>query len=184
MALVAGHAAGMLGGNNLGEVSWLGRVFFVAKPAEVGDVGQFWHVRRGIVRVQRQGSMAGFAGYVSVLAGCPRFAFVTMAENAGVLPGVNDGPLPDQGKRAGPIMAVLSKSFGNNRAAHRQKDGQTGQQNQGRANQMTCVPHQMAHRSPSPREPDLCAGIIRWCSGNIVTNSPVDGKISHSAQIR
>jgi hypothetical protein len=158
MALVAGHAAGMLRGNDLGESSWFGGVFFVATPAEVGDVGQLRNVRRGIVGMLRQGPMTGFARHVSVLAGGARFGFVIMAEDAGVLPGVRDGPLPHQRKGTRAIVAVLSKRFGDNRAAHHQKYNHTGQQNQGRANQMTCVPHQSAHRSLFPRKPYLCAG--------------------------
>jgi len=150
MALIAGHAAGMLGGNHLGEVARLGRVLFVAAPAEVGDVGQLRNVRRRIVCVLRQGPMTGFAGYVSVFAGGAGCAFVNVADNAGSLPGVSDGMLPDQGKRAGAIVAVLSKRFGDNRAAHHQKCGHTGQQNQGRANQMTSVPQQTAHYSLFP----------------------------------
>ena len=118
MALVAGHAAGMLGGHHLGKGWWLGRVFFVATPAEVGDVGQLRNVRRGIVGVLRQGPMTGFARYVGVFAGGARCGFVIMADDAGVLAGVSDGPLPDQRKRTGAIVAVLSKSFGDNRAAH------------------------------------------------------------------
>ena len=150
MALVAGHAAGMLGGHHLGKAWWLGRVFFVATPAEVGDVGQLRNVRRGIVGVLRQGPMTGFARYVSVFAGGACLGFVIMAKNAGVLPGVRDGPLPDQRKGTRAIVAVLSKRFGDNRAAHHQKCGHTGQQNQGRANQMTSVPQQTAHYSLFP----------------------------------
>jgi hypothetical protein len=126
MALVAGHAAGMLGGHHLGKAWWLGRVFFVAAPAKVGDVGQLRNVRRGIVGVLCQGPMTGFARYVSVFAGGSRFGFVIMADDAGVLAGVSDGPLPDQRKRTGAIVAVLSKIFGDNRAAHHQKYGHTG----------------------------------------------------------
>jgi len=158
MALVAGHATGMFGGHHLGEGAWLGRVFFVAAPAEVGDVGQLRNVRRGIVGVLCQGPMTGFARYVSVFAGGACFGFVIMAEYAGVLPGVSDGVLADQRKRTGTIVAVLSEGFGDNRAAHYQKDSQASQQNQGRANQMTSVPDQTAHRSFFPRKQHLRAG--------------------------
>ena len=126
MALVAGHASGMLGGDHLGKVSWLGRVFFVATPAEVGDVGQLRNVCRGIVGVLRQGPMTGLARYVSVFARCPCFGFVIMAENTGVLPGVCDGVLPDQRKGTRAVVAVLPKSFGDNRAAYHQKHRQAG----------------------------------------------------------
>jgi hypothetical protein len=130
----------------------------VATPAEVGDVGQLRNVRRGIVGVLRQWPVTGFARHVSVFAGCTRFGLVVMAENAGVLPRVRDGMLPDQAQRTRAVVAVLSKSFGDNRAAYHQKYNQTGQQNQGRANQMTCVSHQTAHCSLFPRKPHLCAG--------------------------
>jgi hypothetical protein len=129
MALIAGHPAGMLDGRHLGEASWLGRVFFVAAPAEVGDVRQLRNVRRGIVRVLRQRSMTRFARYVSVLAGGTRLGFVVMAKNARVLPGERDGPLPGHGQRTRAIVAVLSESLGDNRAAYHQKYGQASQQN-------------------------------------------------------
>ena len=161
MALIAGHAAGMVGGNHLGEVARLGRVLFVAAPAEVGDVGQLRNVRRRIVGVLRQWPMTGFAGYVSVFAGSAGCGLVNMADNAGSLPGVGDGMLPDQGKRAGAIVAVLSKGLGDNSAAHHQEDRHAGQQNQGWANQVTCIPHQTPQCSLFPRKPPRCAGTIR-----------------------
>ncbi len=126
MALVAGHAAGMLGGDHLGKVSWLGGVLFMATPAEVGDVGQLRNVGRGIVGVLRQGSMAGLAGDMGMFARGACFGFVVMAEYAGVLPGVGDGVLANQRKRARAVVAVLAKSFGDNRAAYHQKHRQAG----------------------------------------------------------
>jgi len=134
MALVAEHAAGMLGGHHLGEAAWLGCVFLVAAPAEIGDVGQLRYVRRRIVGVLRQRPVTGFACHVSVLAGCTCFGLIIVAKNTGVLPRVRDGMLPDQCKRTRTKVAVLPKGFGDNRAAHHQEYRQTGQQNQGRAN--------------------------------------------------
>jgi hypothetical protein len=145
MALIADHAAGMLGCNHLREGPRLGSVLFVAAPAEIGDVGQLGNVPRRVVRMLCQRAMARFAGDVSVLAGCPRLGFGIMTDNAGILPCVRDGPLPHHGQGAGTIVAVLSKGFGDDRAAQYQKGGQASQQNQGRPNQMTCIPYQAAH---------------------------------------
>ena len=78
---------------------------------------------------------------MNVAGGAGR-GFVNMTDHAGSLPGVSDGMLPDQRKGTGAIVAVLSKGLGDNSAAHHQKDSQTGQQNQGRTNQVTCIPHQ------------------------------------------
>jgi len=88
MALIAGHASGMLDGRYLGEGSWLGRVSFVAAPAEVGDVGQLRNVCRGVVGVLRQGPMTRFARYVSVSSGRACGGFGVMADDAGGLPGI------------------------------------------------------------------------------------------------
>ena len=100
VAGVAGRAAGVLGGGYLRKALRLGGVLFVAAAAEVGDIGQFGNVRRGIVGVLRQRAMARFAGDVGVFAGGASLGFVVVAHHAGVLPGVGDGVGADQVERA------------------------------------------------------------------------------------
>jgi len=152
MALIAGHATGVFDGRHLGEGARFGGVLLVAAPAEVGYLGQLRNVGGRVVGMQRQRSMTGFAGHVSVLARRPRGGFGIVAEHAGILPCECDRPLSDQRQRTRTVVAVLAKGFGDNRTAHRQEYAQAGQQNQGWANQMTGVLYQTAHCSLFPRD--------------------------------
>ena len=126
MALVADHASGMLGGCHLGKVPRFGCILFVATPAEIRDVRQLGNVRRGVVGVFRQWAMARFARDVSMLAGCARLRFTIVAENAGVLAGIRDGPLADHSERPRAIVAILPEGFRHNRAAHREENTESG----------------------------------------------------------
>src|ERR1035438_3864667 len=90
MARIAGHAAGVFGGGHLREVGGLGGVLFVAPAAEVGDIGQLGDVGGGVGGMLGEGTMAGFAGDVGVLAGGAGFGLVIVAHDALVLAGVGE----------------------------------------------------------------------------------------------
>src|ERR1019366_10697894 len=102
MALVAGHAAGVLDGDHLRKRLGLRRVPFVAPDAERGHRGQLWNVRARVVSVLCLRSVARLAGHMSVFAAGADLAFLVVAKYASVLPGVGHGMLPDRGQRAGP----------------------------------------------------------------------------------
>jgi len=114
MARIAEHAAGVLGGDHLRKARGLGRVLFVTPAAEVGDSGQLGDVGGGVAGVLRQGTVAGFAGDVRVLAGGARFGFVIVAQNALVLAGVSNGEPADFFQRGGAEVAVLAEGLGDN----------------------------------------------------------------------
>ena len=130
---VAGRAAGVLGGDDLGEPLGLGGVLFVAAAAEVGDVGKFGDDGAGVVGVGGKGTVAGFAGDVGVLAGGASLGFVIMAQDAGVLSGVGDGALADGVQGAGAVVAVLTEVFRDDGAADGQEEAESGEENEGRA---------------------------------------------------
>ena len=114
MARIASHAARVLGGDHLWKPCGLGRIFFVAPAAEVGDVGQLGDVGGGIFGVLRQRTVASFAGDVRVLAGGAGFGLVIVAQDALVLARVSDGALVDFIQRGGSIVAVLAEGLGDN----------------------------------------------------------------------
>ena len=148
VAIVAGRAAGMFGGDYLREVFGLGGVLLVAAAAEVGDSRQFGDVRGRIFGVLRQRPVAGFAGHVRVLAGGAGFAFVVVAHQAGVLPSIGEGVLADEVERAGAIVAVLPEGLGDNRTANYQEERHGSQQDQSGPHQMSGIAEQTAHRTP------------------------------------
>src|ERR1035438_4604440 len=157
MALVAGHAAGVLGGDHLRKCLGLRRVLLVAPDAERGDRGQFRNVRARVVGMLCQRSVTGLAGNVSVFAAGADLAFLVVAQYAGALPGVGHGMLPDGGQRAGTEMAVLAESLGNHGAANHHKETQTGQQHDCRPNQMSRIPDELLHSNP-PVAPNAYVG--------------------------
>lgn len=138
MAGVAEHAARVLRGSDLREAVRLGCVFFVAPPAEVGDVGELRLVSRRVVGggVLRLRSVTGFAGDVGVAAGGADLGLVVVAKRAGVLAGVRDGPLPDHVERRRPVMAIFAESFRNDGGANYQKKTEPGQEHERWADQM------------------------------------------------
>ena len=148
MALVAGHAAGMLGGHNLGKSSWLGGVFFVATPAEVGDVGQLRNVGHRVIGVFRQWAVAGFASDVRVTTGCASFAFVLMTEQAGILAGKGHGVCASGIQRRRPVVAILPECLGNHYRTDDQENAQRGQQNQRRPEKMARIMEKLAQEPP------------------------------------
>jgi hypothetical protein len=108
----------------------------MAAAAQIGHVGKFGNVSRGVVGVLRQRTMAGFAGDVGVFAGGAGSGLFVVAHRAGILPGKGDGVAANEFERARSVMAVFSECFGDNGATYDQKDRQCGQQNHGRPYQM------------------------------------------------
>jgi len=132
MTAITGHAAGVFGGDHLREVFRFGGVLFMAAPAQIGYLGKFGYMRGRIVRVGRQGAMAGFAGDVGVFAGGAGSGFAIVAHHAGILPGERDGVLADQVERPRTVVAVLSERLGNDGASHHQEGRHRGQEYYGR----------------------------------------------------
>ena len=95
VAIVAGHAAGVLRGHNLRKRLGLGGVLLVASSAESGDGGQLGDIRRRVSGMPGERPVTGLAGHVGVPAGGADLAFLFVAQNAGGLPGVGNRMLPD-----------------------------------------------------------------------------------------
>ena len=143
MRLVAGiaqHAAGMLGRDHLREALGLGRVLFMAAPAEVGYIGEDRLVGGRVVGMLRQRPVTGFAGHVGVLSGGARLALVVMTHQTHILAGESDGFRPDQRQRLGAVMAVLAESFRHHGGADGQKEAEAENKNYCRTYEMARVP--------------------------------------------
>jgi len=145
---VAKGAAGVLAGDHLGEPLGLGRILFMTAPAEAADLGQFGNNGAGIVGVLGERTVAAFAGDVGVFACGACFGLVVMAHHAGILAGDGDGPLADGGKGARTVMAVLSEVLGDDGAAQHEEEADSGEQNDGGADEMSRVMEQTAQVGP------------------------------------
>ena len=142
MAGITGHAAGVFGGRHLGEPLWLGRIFLMTASAQVGNLGQFGNMRRGIFGVLRQWTMAGFASYMGVFAGCSRFGLFVVAEDARILSRERYRMLPDGVQCPRPVVSVLSECFGDNCATDNQEEGEAGDEDECRTEKMSGIPEQ------------------------------------------
>jgi len=110
VARVAGQAAGVVGGDDLGEGFGLGAVGFVAAGAEDGCVELGRRHRGRVVGVTRLGSVAGFAGDDDVPALFFLIDYVGVAGFAGVVSGKGDWPGGDLGDGGATVVAVLAKA--------------------------------------------------------------------------
>ena len=79
---VAKHSLGVRHGIHLRKSLGLGRIFFVAAAAEVGDVGQLGHIPTFGLDVFGLGTVAGLTMHPCVFSGVMHFDFGIMAEGA------------------------------------------------------------------------------------------------------
>ena len=114
---VAKHALGVRDRIYLGKAFRLGSVFFMATPAEVGDVGQFGHIGDGVVRMFGQGAVTGLATNSRVLSATMRFGFIFVAGGALASAGIGNGQRANHVERARPIVSVFPEVLGHHGGA-------------------------------------------------------------------
>ena len=131
-----------------GKALRLGSVFFVAAPAEVGDVGQLGHIGFGVVRVFGQGAVAGLATNARVLSPVVRLGFFVVADGALAAAGIGNGKRADHVERTRPIMSVFPKVLGHHGGAENQENSHPRQQDQPGANQVSRIPEKATQRHP------------------------------------
>jgi hypothetical protein len=136
MATVTEHAAGVLGGGDLGEAGGLGGVLLVAAAAEIGDVGEDGLDGAGIVGVLSEGSVTRFAGDMGVAAGGADLGLIVVAEDARILAGEGDWFGADGVEGAGPVVAVFAETLRHNGGADDHKEAEGGEEDKRRANEM------------------------------------------------
>jgi hypothetical protein len=146
VALIAGHAAGVLGGNHLREGTRFGGVLFVAADAESGDRRQLGNEGGWIVGMFGEGAVAGFAGDPGVFAFGADLALVLVAKYALLLARVGDGALADEIERAGAIVSILTKVFGDHGLAEREEERKSCENNGCRPNQVPGIAKELTHR--------------------------------------
>jgi hypothetical protein len=137
VARIAEHAPGVFGRDHLREARWFGRILLMTAPAQVGDIGQLRHVGHWVVRMFREGAMAGFAGDVRVLSHRARLSLIVVAEHARVLPGKSHGTRPDGIECGWAVVPVLAKPFGNDKGTDEQENAKDGRQNDRWPDQMS-----------------------------------------------
>ena len=143
---VAKHALGVRDRIDLGKALRLGSVFFMAAPAEVGDVGQLGHIGDGVVRMFGQGSVAGLATNSRMLSPVMHLGFFFVAGGALASAGIGNGQRADHVERARPVVSVFPKVLGHHGGAENQEDShspparpardESGVQNSGKSDSM------------------------------------------------
>ena len=124
----------------LGKALGLGSVFFMAAPAEVGDIGQLGHVGNGIVSVFGQGSVAGFATNTRVLTPVVGLGLFLVAGDALASAGIGHGEGADHVEGARPVVSVFPEVLGHHGGAENQENSHSRQQDQPRTNQVPGIP--------------------------------------------
>jgi hypothetical protein len=145
MAGVADHSAGVLGGGDLRELRGLGRVLFMAADAQGGHIGQLGSDGAGVVGVLGEGSVAGLAGDVGVLAFGAGLYLVIVAYGALLLSGVSDRTTFDEVEGAGAVVAVLSEACGDDGAAERDEQRKSYENNDCGSDEVPGILKELTH---------------------------------------
>src|SRR5579871_493355 len=113
VALIAGHAAGMLRRNHLWEVLGFGGILLVAARTQDLHIGQRRLRGNGVIGMRVFGlrPVAGLAGDMGMFAGGALFGFLVMAQDAFGLAGKRQRLLAIDEQSGGPEMAVLAEGF-------------------------------------------------------------------------
>jgi hypothetical protein len=148
MTGITGHVAHMFGGHHLRESFWFGGVFFVAAPAESGDIRQVGLDRAWVIGMLSLWPVAGLAGYVGVTAGGSDLGLFIMAADTSVLAGEGNGTLANHCERARAIVPILAERLGDDRLAQQQKDSHGGDENYHQPRQMERVSKKTAQECP------------------------------------
>ena len=124
---------------DLGKSLGLRSVFFVAAAAEVGDIGQLGNIATFGLHMFRLGTVAGLASHPRMLSRVMHFGFGIVAEGALASARIGDRRGGDHVQRSRPVVSVFAKVFGYHDGANNQEDHHSGQQNQGRTNQVSRI---------------------------------------------
>jgi hypothetical protein len=89
---------------------------------------------------------------MGVLAGGAGLGLVVVAHHAGVLAGERNGVLADAVEGRGVIMAILAEGLWDQSGADQQESGNTHDQDDSGANEMTRVTQKLAQSPSFPRE--------------------------------
>lgn len=122
VANVAKHAIRVRHGNHLREACRFSRIFFVAAPAEIGNVGQFGHIGYGIIRVFGQWPVTSLAPHVRVLSAGMRLGFINVAGLALAAASIPNRAGGDHVERPRAVVPILAKVLGHDGGPDDQED--------------------------------------------------------------
>ena len=136
---VTKHALGVRNGFYLGKTFGLGRVFFVAAPAQVGDVGQLGHIGDRVIRMFGQRSVTGLATNSRVLSAAMHLGFILVAGGALASAGIGNWERGNGVERTRRVMSVFPKVLGHHGGAENQENTHCRQQDQPGTNQVSRI---------------------------------------------
>ncbi len=129
----------MVGRDDLREALGLGRVGFMAAHAEHRRIELGGRYGTGIVCVFGQGTVAGFAIHVRVLAIFFLLEHVGMAGFAGFVAGEIDRPGCDFRKGIAPVVSVFAETFRHQKASEDQEQEYAGSEHSCQSEKMSRI---------------------------------------------
>ena len=149
---LANNPTRMLRTHHLRKRLWFGDVFFMAAGAEHGGIGKLRHHRSRILGVPGKRAVAGFAVHARVLAGLLYFQNVAVAVFTTLVTGIGHRLGGKLGQRVSAIVAVLSKTLGNEVGSQQKKQGDPNCENRREPEEMFGVLESVhAHPGAEPR---------------------------------
>jgi hypothetical protein len=153
---VAKHSLRVRDGIDLGKPFRLGGVFFVAPPAEIGDVGKLGDVAAFSLHMFGLRAMAGFASYTRMFARLMGLGFGIVAEGALVVPSIGNRRCGNHVQRTRPVVPIFAKVFGDHGGANDEEDNQSSQKDQRGTNQVSRIPEKATQSHPQNLKRNSC----------------------------
>ena len=139
VAGVASHSAGVVGGNYLRKVLWLGGVGLVTADAQHRGVDFRGLKRGGVVGMLGQWSVTGLARDMRVHALALHVEHIGVAAFTSLMAGEHHRFRGDVGNSRGPVVAVLSKGLGNKDPAQDQEQGDPHSEDRRHPKKVPCI---------------------------------------------
>jgi hypothetical protein len=145
VAGLAGKAAGVLVGVDLGEAGRLGGAGRMTSDADDGGI-EFGGHDRGVVGVILQRTMTSLAVDMLMFARLLGFGDVGMAGLAGGVPGEVEGLGRDLCDGGSTVVPILAEAFGDDEVANHQEDSEGDDEQEGKPEEM-CYILEPTHRT-------------------------------------
>ena len=153
---VAKHSLRVRDGIDLGKPFRFGSVFFVAVPAEVGDVRQLGGIAAFSLHMFGLRTVAGFALHTCMLSRVMNFGFSIVAEGALATSCIGNRRRGNHVQCSRAVVPVFAKVFRDHGSANNEEENHSSQNDQSGTNQVSRIPEKATQSHPQNLKLNSC----------------------------